>query len=106
MPNYYIPVTNDPDQSFICSIPLGGKNVQLRFRIRYNSEAKYWWMTISDSKGKVLIDSLPLLSGGNLLEQYRYLGLGKAYIVSSGNTILEDPDDLTLGTDFLLMWGD
>ena len=106
MANYYIPVTNDPDQSFTCSIPLNGKNVQLKFRIRYNSKAKYWWMTISDSKGTILIDSLPLLSGGNLLEQYQYLGLGNADIINAGNKTLEDPDDKTLGIDFFLMWGD
>ena len=103
---YKIPVTSEPDQSFSCSIPIGGKNTLLGFRIRYNDIARYWWMAISDSKGNMLLDSIPLLTGSNILGQYQYLSIGSAYIINNGNSLLSDPDESTLGTDFLLMWGD
>jgi len=103
---YIIPLTSDPDQSLTCTVPVNGKNITLRFRVRYNTQAGYWWMTVSDKNGNILVDSLPLLTGQNLLEQYQNLGIGSAYLVNTGNTKLDSPDDTTLGSDFVLAWGD
>jgi hypothetical protein len=102
----YIPLTSDPDQYFTCTLPVDHRNITLFFRIRYNDAAKYWVMTIADKNGFVMIDSIPLLPSKNLLEQYKYMQIGSAYIVKSGKLDTDRPDDTNLGTDYILVWGD
>lgn len=108
MSYYQLPITSDPDQTFSCTIPIGNQNVTLNFRLRYNDQAGYWWLTIADKDNNVILDPLPLLSPasptGNLLEQYQYLGIGSAYLVNVGSSA-DSPTDSNLGTDFLLIWG-
>lgn len=112
MGNYLIiPLTNDPNQNFVCTIPVDGKNIDLAFNISYNAIAKYWVMRISDAiTGKIILDSIPLVTGeypsANLLEQYSYLGIGSAILVKVSNSDLDFPDDKNLGNNFLLAWGD
>jgi len=106
-----IPLTSDPYQSFITTIPVDGKNLKLKLGISYNSSAEYWTMSITDPvTGKLILDGIPLLTGGypaaDLLGQFGYLGLGRATIVNVGNSTMDSPDDTNLGTDFLLAWGD
>lgn len=105
MSYYEIPLSNDPDQNFQCTIPVDYKNLTLYFRIRYNTEAEYWVMSLYDSNGNILIDTIPLLQG-NVLSQYKYLGIGSAYIVNASNVPTDRPDDTNLGTEFKLIWGD
>lgn len=106
-----IPLTNDPDQSLTVTIPVDGKNLTLKLRVKFNDTANYWVMTIIDPKtGNILLDNIPLLTGqypaADLLGPYKYLGLGSATIVNAGNSQLDYPDSNTLGTDFQLAWGD
>ena len=109
---YIIPLTTEPNQQFNCTIPIDGKNRRLSFDLRYNSIAEYWSLTINDGVSMdILIDALPLMRGqfpaANLLEQYSYMKLGSLVVVHQGK--LPDgvnPDDITLGTEFFLVWGD
>lgn len=109
---YEIPVTSEPNQNFKCSIPIDGENKTFIFYIRYNSEAEYWTMTVTDDLAdKVLLDSVPLLSGvypaANILEQYAYLNIGSAYVVKVNPDITEEnPNSETLGNGFKLYWSD
>lgn len=109
---YVIPLTTEPNQIFNCVIPIDGNNRPLTFRLRYNSIAKYWNLTIIDTRTKVtLIDSIPIIVGeypaANLLEQYGYLGLGSLVIIKEGDLKTgESPDDTNLGSEFYLVWGD
>ena len=66
---------------------------------------------MDDLTDKVLVTSIPLYSGkypaANLLEQYSYLRIGSAWLVKVNQDTKSDyPNDMNLGTDFLLMWGD
>lgn len=106
-----VPLTNDPDQTFLITLPVNGANLDLFFRVRYNTEANYWCLSVIDVSTKtMLIDSLPLVTGeypaANLLGQYEYLGIGQAYIVKNGTPSTQNPDNTNLGTDFVLVWGD
>lgn len=107
---YTIPLTSSPNQDLQVSIPIDGKNVILRLKIRYNTVGNYWWMTVRDKDGNVLIDSLPLLTGehysSDILKPYRYLGLGSAVVINIGDATLDYPDSTTLGVNFILVWGD
>jgi hypothetical protein len=109
---FVIHLTTDPNQTFTCTIPIDGENRRLNFNLRYNNVAAYWCMTISDPLlRRTLIDSLPIIVGqypaADLLEQYRYLGLGSATVVAVGPTEPDaNPDDKTLGKNYMLVWGD
>lgn len=110
MADKIIPLTADPDQFFTCSLPVDGKNITLSFRLRYNTVAGYWVITIAGINGNPIIDSIPLLDGvypsANLLGQYTYLGIGSAYIVKNGKVEGDRPDDTNLGSLYLLVWSD
>lgn len=109
---YEIPLTTEPNQSFKANIPVDGRNIELKFDIRYNTIAEYWVMTVTDPlTDKVLIDSLPLLTGqypaANILEQYSHLRIGSAVIVNTSTIdISNEPNDKNLGCDYILIWGD
>jgi hypothetical protein len=102
-----IPLTTDPNNTFSSTIPVNGKNVTFYFFLRWNAQANYWVMDLSDSSKNPIISSIPLISGINILEQYDYLKIGKAYIVSNDSSSQSDiPDTTNLGTQFVLVWMD
>lgn len=109
---YIIPLSTTPNQTFNCTVPIDGKNRPLSFKLRYNSIAKYWNLTVIDARTKAtLIDALPIVVGeypaANLLEQYDYLNLGSAVVVKEGDlNRAENPDDTNLGSEYYLVWGD
>lgn len=112
LPNYQIvPLDNSPNQTLDITLVIDGQNRNLRLNLVYNQQAQYWVLTILDATtAQVLLAGLPLITGvypaTNLLAQYSYLGLGSIYLVKVGDTALDYPDDKTLGTSFLLVWGD
>lgn len=105
-----IPLTSDPNQKLSVTLPINNINLTLNLTVRYNTVANYWVMTIADKDNDLILDSVPLITGGysaaDILGQYQYLGIGSAYIVNVGNSALDYPDDTCLGTDFVLVWGD
>jgi hypothetical protein len=42
--------------------------------------AAFWCLDIMDSSGGDLIKGVPLITGADLLAQYRYLGLASLYV--------------------------
>lgn len=104
---YIIPTTTSPNQTFTSTIPIDGRKIKLYFFLRYNTEQNCWQMDISNSNKEILVSSIPLICGLNLLDQYSYLGIGSAYIAKTDNNISSDrPNDKNLGNTFLLVWGD
>lgn len=108
--NYYeIPLTIDPNQNFNVTIPVDGRNLKLNLNIRYNTQGNYWWMTINQN-GATLLDGIPLVvsdyPAADILEQYRYLGLGSAFVLNISQVQGDNPDNTNLGVDYLLIWGD
>lgn len=105
-----IPLTNNPNQVMLITIPVDNKNLTLKLNIKYNSVANYWIMTIIDPKtNEIILDNIPLLTGkvkaADILHPYQYLCLGSAAVVNIGS-VNDFPSDLDLGTDFVLCWGD
>jgi hypothetical protein len=102
-----IPLDNSPNQSMDVTVEVDGANISLSLFIYYNTIAGYWVMDIQKDGVDVLV-GVPLVTGLSLLEQYTYLGIGSAYLVKAGETDLDYPDDSddSLGTDFVLVWGD
>lgn len=111
MSTQIIPLTSDPNQTFEIKVEVNDKNISLGFVVRYNEIAGYWVITISDpDTDTILIDSVPLVGGdypaANLLGQFDYLRIGSAYLIKATATPADRPDDTSLGTDFVLVWGD
>lgn len=108
--NQIIPLTPQ-NQTLNMRLSIDGQNKTLVLKIIYNGIAGYWFMSVSDSNGNKLLDSVPLLvsdyPANNILEQYSYLQIGSAYVVPrSSLAALGQPNDTNLGTDYVLLWGD
>lgn len=104
-----IPLTCLPysTQTFKMTLEDGKRNVNIRLHLRYDDLCGVWQAAIYDNtSGKLLVDCMPLVCGINLLEQYKYLKLGEAYIRPVEKTTLDMPDNQTLGKKFILIWGD
>lgn len=64
------------------SIALGDATFNLR--TTYNDvEEGGWILDIGDADGAVLLAGIPLLTGADLLQQYRYLDLGGSLFVTT-----------------------
>ena len=102
-----IPITCTPQGVEMFKVTLGSRNVNIKIETRYYDIYNVWTAKIADNNtGVVLIDSLPLVCGVNLLGQYGYMNIGEAYIVANTETSLQHPDNKTLGKEFILIWGD
>lgn len=106
-----IPLIPNANQRFTCTLPIDSKNITLAFTFTYNAVGGYWYMSVSDDKkNTMLLDAVPLVTGefpaADLLGQYTYLGIGSAAIVPTSSLATGIPDDTSLGTNFVLCWGD
>lgn len=107
--NQIVPLTSRPNQTFAVQLTIGGQPLTLNLALSYSEMAGYWQMVVSDVNNKLLIASVPLITGvypaANLLAQYQHLQIGSAYLLNTGNATLDYPgaDTLTL---FSLLWGD
>lgn len=81
---YEIPLTPAP-QRF--SISLAGTFYRLAILWRDNAQGG-WVLDIATQDGTPIIGGIPLVTGCDLLAQYKYLGLGGALVVQTDH----DPD--------------
>lgn len=109
MSYYIIPVNNTPNsvQTFKLTLDGGRRNINIKLKLRYNDILKDWTASVTDnSNGKRLIDSMSLVCGVDLLGQFQHLNIGHAFVVPTTETPLMMPDNKTLGSTFILCWGD
>lgn len=63
-----------------------------------------WILDVASSAGVILLAGLPLVTGGDLLEPYAYLGIGvKLFVITPGMPYLV-PSYTALGVTSLLCW--
>lgn len=105
-----IPLNAAPNQTFSVNLQVDGAALTLKFGIRWNEMAGYWVMSVSNSVGTLLIDSLPLVTGwypgANVLGQYGYLKIGSCFILNQGNNDSDYPGRNDLGTSWVMLWDD
>jgi len=112
MSYYEIPLTCAPDcyQSFTLTMnesEADKENITLELRLRYLDRYDIWLADVRNlATNAVLCAGVPLVLGVNLLGQAGYLGAGEAYVMQALPTELEHPDNKTLGSTFVLVWGD
>ena len=100
-----IPLDNSPNQNFDVTLSVNGKNTVFNLFLSYN-EDNYWTMQVRDKYKKPITDSIPLLSGQNLLQGLEYLEIGEAFLLKNSDINDEIPNSENLGTDFILLWRD
>ena len=105
-----IPLTTSPQQTLQVALPVDGNILRLQLEIYFSEMAQYWIMDISDTSGKLILASLPMITGdwpaANILAQYGYLRIGSAQIINLGQVPDDYPAANELGSDFLLLWDD
>ena len=107
MAQQLIPLDNNPNQTWQVSLSINNVVVTLTVVVSYNEVSQYWAVSIYDVNGNLLISSLPLFTGLNLLEQFGYLNIGSMYVLNASGVIVPNfPSDLDLGTDYQLVWAD
>lgn len=104
-----VPLTNQPNQSLTVNIPRDTGNLPLQLFLYWNRIAGYWQLSVTDLRiNTEVITNLPLITGDipypNLLAQFEYLDLGKAYIVALSNKTPNYPGETDWGTNFTLFW--
>ena len=100
-----IPLKKNNNYFFSSTLNINNGSKTLYFRQLYNSVIGGWTLDIGDSNG-TLISSLPLVpAAGNLLEQYKYLRIGSAWLIPTGNNA-DFPAWEDIESDWLLLWGD
>lgn len=105
-----IPVTNQPNQSFQVSIPIGERNVTVGFYISWNRISDCWHMSLFDVANDVaFVEGLAMVPGASpaqdLLQQLQYLQIGQAYVTPITSFAGERPGLEDWGVNYVLLWG-
>lgn len=79
MATYEVPLSPDP-QSF--SITLGATEYRLSL-LYLDTNQGGWLLNIGDTNGSRLVDGIPLVTGHDLLEQHRHLGIAGTLTVAT-----------------------
>lgn len=84
MATYEVPLSPDP-QSF--SITMGSTEYRLSL-LHLDTTEGGWLLDIGDTLGNALVNGIPLVTGHDLLEQHRHLGIAGTLTVATD----ADPD--------------
>lgn len=108
---YRIPLTNYPNQKFVCTVPVNDENKNFRFELWYNYQAEYWLFSLYDLQtNSYLFSNLPMLTTYgqwcNMFYQLDYLKIGICFMVPSTSGISDNPNEDNIGTGYLMIWGD
>lgn len=97
---YEIPLTPDPQ---VFTITLSGTVYQLTVQYR-NIDQGGWVLDIADNAGNPIVQGIPLVTGADLLSQYKHLGFaGGLYVQTTDNPDAVPTFD-NLGTGAHLYW--
>lgn len=89
---YRVPLRDGPQT---LTIALSG--VVYSLRVRYCARVELWVLDIADADGNMLVRNMPMVTGADLLAQYRHLGFGGALIARNADVDDDSPpgfDDL------------
>ena len=101
MPTYYeIPLIQGP-QAF--TTRLSGVEYQMTVIYRGVAEGGYT-LDINDATGSPIVQGIPLVTGCDLLAQYKHLGFGGRLWVQTASTPDAAPTFSGLGSETVLLW--
>lgn len=105
-----LPIKQNINQEFDCTLPIDNKNRQFRFIFQWNPIGDYWQCSITDMANEVeIVNHQPicqiLFPYNNIISHLRYKNIGSLYVVNlKGGT--DRPNYTNLSTDYSLVWGD
>jgi PKD repeat protein len=82
-------------QNQTMNIKLNGKSYKLT--VKWNGSSTSWIMNIADSTGNQVLSGIPLVTGADLLGQYKYLNLGGKLVVQTDGNLAAIPTFANLG---------
>lgn len=88
-----IPLISAP-QTF--SVVLAG--VTYNMTVRWCAPGGFWGLDIADASDNTLVGGIPLITGGDLLEPYEYLGISGALTVVTDYDAGAPPTSTNLGS--------
>lgn len=77
-------------------ISIGGTTYTMK--VRWCAPANCWMLDLLDVSGNPILQGIPLVTGTDLLSQFRYLGVGFSLLVQSNNDPTAVPTFANLGT--------
>lgn len=100
---FLIPLQVGTPQTF--SVQLGGVTYQLTFLYRNDPGGQGGWtLDIADAANNPIVQGIPLVTGADLLAQYRHLGFTGKLIVQTTSNPDAVPTFANLGNDGRLYW--
>jgi len=100
---FSIPLQVGTPQTF--SIQLGGVTYQMTFLYRNDTSGLGGWtVDITDSNGNPILQGIPLVTGADLLAQYKHLGFTGALVCQTTSNPDAVPTFANLGDDGQLYW--
>lgn len=90
--SYEIPFSPNP-QKF--SIDLGG--VTYNLTLTWNTVSNCWMLAIADNNNTLVVSSIPVVTGANLLSPFAYLNFGGALIALTDGDLDTPPTFKNLG---------
>lgn len=90
---FEIPLISSPQTM---SVQLSGTTYNLE--IRWNQISQYWVLDIYDQNDNLIVGGLSLVTGGDLLASYRYLGFVGSLMVQTDTDTLAAPTFTNLGS--------
>lgn len=67
--------------------------------LNWNNASQCWTLDLSSSSGALLLGSIPLITGTDLIDQFSYLGIGGSLIVQTDNSPDAVPTFTNLGVN-------
>lgn len=98
---YEIPLSTG-NQSF--TVALGGSDYRLTLVYRDADDGAAWLLDIADTSGTVIVSGIPLVTGADLLAQYKHLGIGGQLFVQTDGDPEAVPTYASLGATAGLYW--
>lgn len=71
--------------------------VQYQLNIYWNDPQQAWNVDLLDANGNPILQAVPLVTGANLLSQFKYLGIGGQLVVQTTNNASAVPTFQNLG---------
>jgi hypothetical protein len=91
---YVIPLQATPQT---LTISLAG--IQYQLTVRWNQTNASWIVDIADNNGNPILTGIPMVTGADLLEQFKYLKLGGSLIAQTSSSLYAVPTFKNLGSD-------
>ena len=105
-----LPIKENINQEFDCTLPIDKKNRRFRFIFQWNPIGEYWQLSVIDMNSNIeIVNHQPICQisypYNNIISHLRYKEIGSLYVVNlNGNN--ERPNYTNLASDFAIVWGD